>query len=105
MAAKRTTMRKIREVLRLRLEAGLSIRQINHSTSVSVGAIQKLLTKAEAEGLSWPLPEDLTESRLAQLFYPSADTRASHRFQERDWETVHQELRRKEMTGYGRLAT
>lgn len=98
MPAKRTTMRKIREVLRLRMEAGLSIRQINHSTSISVGAIQKLLAKAESEGLSWPLPEELTESRLAQLFYPSADTRASHRFQEPAWETVHQELRRKEMT-------
>jgi hypothetical protein len=65
-------MRKIREVLRLRMEAGLSIRQINYSTSISVGAIQKLL----AEGLSWPLPEALTESRLAQRFYPNADPRA-----------------------------
>ena len=98
MPAKRTTMRKIREVLRLRMETGLSIRQIKHSTSVSVGAIQKLLAKAEAEGLSWPLPEELTEARLAQLFYPNADTRPSDRFQEPDWETVHQELRRKEMT-------
>lgn len=91
-------MRKIREVLRLRMEAGLSIRQISHSTSISVGAIQKLLARAEAEGLSWPLPEELTEPRLAQLFYPGADTRVSRQFQEPDWEKVHQELRRKDMT-------
>jgi hypothetical protein len=41
-------MRKIRDVLRLRLAAGLSIRQIRASTKVSVGAIQKLLVQADA---------------------------------------------------------
>ena len=51
MPAKRTTMRKIREILRLRLAAGLSIRQISASTKVSVGAIQKLLAQAQALGL------------------------------------------------------
>ena len=44
MPAKRTTMRKIRDILRLRHSAGLTIRQINASTKASVGAIQKLLT-------------------------------------------------------------
>ena len=41
-------MRKIREVLRLRLEAGLSIQKISTSTKTSVGAIQKLLARADA---------------------------------------------------------
>ena len=45
MSAKRIAMRKIREILRLRLEAGLSVRQIHASAKVSVGAIQKLLKK------------------------------------------------------------
>ena len=67
MAAKRTTMRKIREILRLRLAGGLSIRQIKASTKLSVGAIQKLLVRADDLALSWPLPEDLDDQRLAQL--------------------------------------
>ena len=46
MPAQRITMRKIRDVLRLRLAAGLSIRQIKVSTKISVGAIQKLISKA-----------------------------------------------------------
>ena len=50
-------MRKIRDVLRLKLDAKLSIRQISASTKVSVGAIQKLLHKTEALNLSWPLPD------------------------------------------------
>ena len=91
-------MRKIREVLRLRLEAGLSIRQISASTKTSVGAIQKLLARADALNLNWPLPEDLDDGRLAALFYPSADPTTSTRYQVPDWATVHQELKRKGMT-------
>ena len=43
MPANRIAMRKIREVLRLWLEAGLSFRQISASTKVSIGAAQKLV--------------------------------------------------------------
>lgn len=91
-------MRKIRDILRLRLAAGLSIRQINSSTKVSVGAIQKLLSKAVSLDLSWPLPDDLNDEQLARLFYPNADTRASSRYQQPDWPALHQELKRKGMT-------
>lgn len=98
MAAKRMTMRKIRDILRLRLSAGLSIRQINISTKASIGAIQKLLAQAEVLGLSWPLPDDLNDKDLARLFYPEAQTTASSRYQQPDWATVHQEFKRKGMT-------
>ena len=98
MPAKRIAMRKIRDVLRLRLEARLSIRQIKASTKVSVGAIQKLLSQAELLGLSWPLAPDLDDAQLAQMFYPGADTTASRRYQVPDWPAVHQELKRKGMT-------
>ena len=91
-------MRKIRDVLRLRLQAGLSFRQISLSTKVSVGAIQKLLKTAEQLQLAWPLPDGLDDSQLARLFYPAADTRGSSRFQLPDWPTVHQELKRKGMS-------
>jgi len=91
-------MRKIREILRLRYVGGLSIRDIKASTKASVGAIQGLLIKAQTLGLSWPLPDDLDDEQLAQLFYPGADTTVSSRFQVPDWGVVHQELKRKGMT-------
>lgn len=91
-------MRKIREVLRLRLSAGLSFRQISASTKLSVGAIQKLSKEAERLELSWPLPDELDDSKLAGLFYPQADTRVLARRQVPDWKIVHQELKRKGMT-------
>ena len=78
-------MRKIREVLRLRLEADLSVRQISICTKVSVGSIQKLLKSAQALGLTWPLPTELDDGRLAALFYPQADTTISARHVVPDW--------------------
>jgi len=90
-------MRKIRDVLRLRLSAGLSVRQISASTKVSVGLIQKLLHQAQTLELEWPLPQ-IDDSQLARLFYPGADTRVSDRYAVPDWAAIHQELKRKGMT-------
>ena len=98
MPGKRTTMRKLRDVLRLRHAAGLSIRDISRSTKLSVGGIQKLLSRAQALHLSWPLPAALDDTRLAQLFYPGADTGSSRRHQVPDWPAVHQELKRPHVT-------
>ena len=91
-------MRKIRDILRLRLAGGLSIRQINASTKVSLGSIQKLLSQAAELELNWPLPDDLNDVQLARLFYPDADTRTASRFQIPDWPANHQDLKRKGMT-------
>jgi len=54
-----------------------SVRKISASTKISVGGIQKLLTKANNLSLSWPLPDELDGSQLAKMFYPRADTRRS----------------------------
>lgn len=92
-------MRKIRETLRLRLEAGLSYRQISASTKTSIGAIQKLLSRAETLGLSWPLPPQMDDTQLARLFYPNArSTRAGRDLQEPDWPAIHRQLQGKGMT-------
>lgn len=98
MANQRITMRKIREVLRLRFAAQLTVRKISASTKISVGGIQKLLTKANNLSLTWPLPEELDDSQLAKMFYPRADTRSSSRFEIPDWAEVHRELKPKGMT-------
>jgi hypothetical protein len=91
-------MRKIREVLRLRLEAELSIRQISASTKTSVGAIQKVLARADALEIVCPLPEDLDDGRLAAMFYPGSDPTTLSHHQVSDWTTIYQELKRKNVT-------
>ena len=98
MPANRIKMRKLRDVLRMRLSAGCSIREISRSTKISVGTIQKLLIQAQALGLTWPLPGELNDGQLARLFYPRADTATSSHFQIPDWPAIHQELKRPHMT-------
>ncbi len=91
-------MRNLREILRLRLQAGLSLRQIKSSQRVSLGAVQKIVSQAVDQGLDWLAIEHLDEQQLARLFYPESDTRVSSQFQLPDWLIMHQELKRKGVT-------
>ncbi len=56
MQAVRSSMRKIKDELRLKYEANLICRQIAASLKISVGVISKYTKAAEEAGLSWPLP-------------------------------------------------
>lgn len=98
MPAKRTSMRQLREILRLKLQADLSIRQIQRSLRVSVGGISNVLNKAQALSLDWSAIEKMDDAGLARQFYPGADTRISPEFAMPDWCEVHQELKRKGVT-------
>jgi len=91
-------MRNLREILRLRLQAGLSLRQIKNSQRVSLGAVQKIVSMAESQGLNWSMVGQLDDEQLARRFYPKSDTRTSSAFQLPDWVMVHQELKRKGVT-------
>jgi len=91
-------MRQIREVLRLSLSAGLSIRKISASSKISVGSIQAILKQAAQLNLSWPLPDELDDQALALLFYPRSDAKPGRRHQEPVWIEVHQALKQKGVT-------
>lgn len=60
-------MRKLREVLRLRFHADLSMRQIRNSTQVSLGVIQKVVSNAEQQGLDWPTIQSLSDTHRTDL--------------------------------------
>ena len=47
-------MRKIREVLRLKFEVGLSARQISTSVQVGRATVGDYLNRFAASGLTWP---------------------------------------------------
>ena len=91
-------MRKLRDVLRLRFQAGLSLRDISRSTKLSVGGVQKLIRRTQALNLTWPLPPGCDDARLAALFYPDADTGTGSRCEVPDWAAVHEELKRPHVT-------
>jgi hypothetical protein len=61
---RRLSMRKIKEVLRLRFELGLGQREIARACSISQGAVHSYLKKAAAAEVCWPLPEGWDEPRV-----------------------------------------
>ncbi len=61
MPAKRVSMRRIREVLRLKHACGATDRAIARSMGVARSTIALYLERAAAAGLSWPLPDTLTD--------------------------------------------
>ena len=98
MPAKRLSMRKIKEVLRLKWEQGISNRKIATSCNISRPTVGEYLRRADEAGLSWPLPNDLSDTRLeALLFPPQSDIPAEDRGMP-EWTRVHQELRQKGVT-------
>lgn len=69
MAQEGLSMSKIREVLRLR-QLGLLQEEIARSCRISQPTVHRYLERAEAAGLSWPLPQDCDDRRLHELLFP-----------------------------------
>ena len=62
-------MRKIKEVLRLKFDVGLGLRQIARSCSIGLGTAHEYLQRAEAAKITWPLGPEWDDDRLeAALF-------------------------------------
>lgn len=93
----RLSMRKIKDVMRLGSQ-GLSARKIAASLGISRGAVAAYADRAQAAGLTWPLPVELTEGALESLLFPASVQVLSATFPQPDWAQVHIELRRKGVT-------
>ena len=63
MSAPRLPMRKIREVLRLKHERGLTHREVAHACSSVLGQSPSYVRRAAAHGWGWPLPDELAMRR------------------------------------------
>src|SRR5882762_6018772 len=98
MPAERTTMRQVREVLRLKFVGDLSNHEIARRAGVPPSTVRATRKRLRVAGLSWPLPDDMTDAALeARLF--AAGTKQGHRRQaEPDWAAIHRELKRKHVT-------
>ncbi len=71
MPADRLTMRKIREILRLRWGVKLSGRATAKSCNVSPSTVTEYIGRAQAAGLSWPLAPELDDdAALEALLFP-----------------------------------
>lgn len=99
MPRKRLSMRKIREILRLKYYCNSSIREISQSCSMGRGTVGDYLNRAKVAGISWPIPDELTDTSLEQRLFPSTAPRASETRFIPDFQEVHKELQsRKHVT-------
>jgi transposase len=98
MAATRLLMRRLRDVLRLKYDAGLSHRAIAQACTVGLGTVTTYLQRATAAGLTWPLPDDLDDAALeARVFARPAVPPARDRVVP-EWSQLHQELKKPGVT-------
>jgi transposase len=87
------SMRKIKEVLRLRYELKLDQRQIARSCSIAVSTVHEYLKRAEAAKVTWPLPDGWNDARLEAALYPSPDATPQPKKSPPDFTAVHEQLR------------
>jgi transposase len=90
-------MRRIRDVLRLKFEAGLSDRVLATSVGISKGAVASYVSRARAAGLSWPLPAGMDDTALERRLFPGQPAPEAARPLP-DWAAVERELRRRGVT-------
>jgi transposase len=98
MAQERLSMRKIREVLRLKYETGLSNRAIARACHVSNSTVGEYLARTREAGLVWPLATDLREDDLYQQLFPEEKKPKLAVRPMPNWEEVHRDLSRRGVT-------
>ena len=75
MAKERLSMRKIREILRLKYDCNLTDRQIAKSCSVARSTVANYLSRIKSAGLKWPISENLSDTDIYNLMYKSRGNR------------------------------
>jgi transposase len=86
-------MRKVKELLRLRYGLGLSVRQIARSCSMSHGGVSNYLQRAQVAHLIWPLPDELDDTAIEALLFPSATNTPAREAPLPNFQRIHEELR------------
>ncbi|QIE43875.1 IS21 family transposase [Meridianimarinicoccus aquatilis] len=98
MPTGRLTMRRIRDVLRLKFAQGLSERSIAASLGLGKGSVGTYLRRARDAGLRWPLPDGLDDDSLELLLFPSSPSVPDPDRPVPDWAAMDKELRKRSVT-------
>src|ERR1700733_8411108 len=72
MARMRMSMRKIRELLRLTHELGLSVREVREATGVGKTAVSEYVRRAKVVGITWPIVPEISDAALEGLLFTPA---------------------------------
>ena len=97
MAAKRLSMRKTKEILRLKLEVGLSNRKVAEGSGVGRTTVSDYAKRAKRAGLDWAEIESLSEAELNRRLFPPLPESKGGRPRP-DLKRIHRELKKKSVT-------
>jgi transposase len=97
MPAERLSMRKVREVLRLKHVLGMSYRKISEATGVGKTQAAEYVRRAEAAGMTWPVPPGIDDAELDRRLFPVVDDGGRAR-PAIDWPAIQNELKRRGVT-------
>jgi hypothetical protein len=95
--SERLSMRKIRELLRLK-HNGSSHRQIASSISVAVGTVCGQLQRAREAGVTWERAESITDAELEAMLFRDGGRNVAATRAAIDYGHVHSELHRDGVT-------
>ena len=99
MPAERIAMRVVREILRLITVENLPVREIARRTGKAPSTVRATLGRCRGAGVSWPLPDGLSDSALEERLYGKGGSKPGPaRRAEPDWASIHRELKRKHVT-------
>lgn len=70
MSQKRLSMRKLKEIARLKFAAGRTFDEIASAVGVARSTVQTAVSRLSSAGLSWPWPADCDEGELEARLYP-----------------------------------
>ena len=90
-------MRRIREALRLHLQAGLSYNEVGRVLKISKSAVGKYVSLARVAGVDFAVADGLSDDALEARLYRPALARSSHQLAP-NFGVVHQELKRPGVT-------
>lgn len=98
MSRLRITMKKLREVIRLRFELNLGNRDIGRMLNISPSTVSLYINSFKHKGLSWEPNNPITDEELEKLFYPTKHLSSTRELIRPNFEQIHQELKKKGVT-------
>lgn len=93
-----TSMRKLREILRLKIECGKSTRDIGHSCSLSHVTVSRYIDLYNSSGLSYAQIRKLDDGELRRAIKNKDGNNENAGKPVPDWKYIHEELKKKGVT-------
>jgi len=93
MPNRRLSLRKVKEILRLKLQCGISEREISRNCRVSRSTVSDYLRRAAAAKLRWTEVSLLPENQIEERLFPTEHIPSSVKRQAPDCKYIYTQLR------------